>query len=294
MTPSIDSIEDVKVLTSNYGAKYPSSGNGTTLITTKSGTDKYHGNLYEFIRNEAFNAKGYFDVTNGAPLYRRNDFGGTFGGPLSIPHLYDGKGRTHFFFSEEVRMETDPYAYRQGVPSLAERNGDFSDVCPYAGPGQSTSFDPYTGNYPDCPAYRSGANSSPPAHTLAGNFIPNMSAVATAYLGNGLIPAQNSTTGCTSSIHSCYLAEVSLPTFYREELVRVDHSLTGNEHLMFRYTHTTSGTRPLQCRNMRPCRTASDYPQRFRRAGNKHRSPPGLAALSAVVERTGLQLHLLE
>ncbi len=237
VTPSIDSIEDVKVLTSNYGAKYPSSGNGTTLITTKSGTDKYHGNLYEFIRNEAFNAKGYFDVTNGAPLYRRNDSGGTFGGPLSIPHLYDGKGRTHFFFSEEVRMETDPYAYRQGVPTLAERNGDFSDVCPYAAPGQYTPFDPYTGNYPDCPSTRGGAGASPPAKTYPGNLIPNMNPVATALLGNGLIPLPNSTTGCTSSIGSCYLAEVSLPTFYREELVRVDHSFTSKEALTFRYTH---------------------------------------------------------
>jgi hypothetical protein len=103
VTPSIDSIEEVKVLTSNYGAKYPSSGSGTTRITTKSGTDKYHGSAYEFLRNEMFNAKGYFDVTNGAPLYRRQDLGGTFGGPLSIPHLYDGTEKTHFFFSEDVR-----------------------------------------------------------------------------------------------------------------------------------------------------------------------------------------------
>jgi hypothetical protein len=225
VTPSIDSIEDVKVLTSNYGAKYPSSGNGTTLITTKSGTDKYHGSLYEFVRNEMFNAKGYFDVTNGAPVYRRQDFGGTYGGPLSIPHLLDTKGRTHFFFSEEVRMETDPYAYRQGVPSLAERNGDFSDVCPYAAPGGYTD----TSGYSDCPTYN--------GHTYSGNFLPYVSSVSSALLGNGLIPAPNKTTGCTSSIDSCYLEEVSLPTFYREELVRVDHSLTDKQHLTFRYIH---------------------------------------------------------
>jgi hypothetical protein len=226
VTPSIDSIEDVKVLTSNYGAKYPSSGNGTTLITTKSGTDKYHGSVYEFLRNEAFNAKGYFDVTNGAPLYRRQDFGGTFGGPLSIPHLYEGKEKTHFFFSEEVRMETDPYAYRQGVPSLAERNGDFSDVCPYVPPG---GYTPVSSKFPDCPIYN--------GHTFFGNLLPSVSPVATAFLGNGLIPVPNTTTGCTSSIGSCYLAEVSLPTFYREELVRVDHSLTSKEYVTFRYIH---------------------------------------------------------
>jgi hypothetical protein len=237
VTPSIDSIEEIKVLTSNYGAQYPSSGNGTTLISTKSGTDKYHGSVYAFLRNEALNAKGYFDVTNGAPLYRRNDFGGTYGGPLSIPHLYDGKGRTHFFFSEEVRMETDPYAYRQGVPSLAERNGDFSDVCPYAATGQSSEFAPT--KYPDCPvSFLNNPSGTPPQGlTYTGNLLKNVSPVATALLGNGLIPLPNSTTGCTSSIGSCYLAEVSLPTFYREELVRVDHQLTNKEFLMFRYTH---------------------------------------------------------
>jgi hypothetical protein len=213
VTPSIDSIEEVKVLTSNYGAKYPSSGNGTTLITTKSGTDRYHGSVYEFLRNEMFNAKGYFDVTNGAPLYRRQDFGGTYGGPLSIPHLFDTKGRTHFFFSEEVRMETDPYAYRKAVPSLAERNGDFSDVCLLA----DTS---------DCPSTSS-----------SNYFLPYVSPIATSLLGNGLIPVPNSTTGCNSTIYSCYLAEVSLPTFYREELVRGDHSFTDREHLTVRYIH---------------------------------------------------------
>lgn len=234
VTPSIDSIEEIKVLTSNYGAKYPSSGNGTTLLTTKSGTDHYHGSVYEFLRNEAFNAKGYFDVTNGAPLYRRQDFGGTIGGPLSIPHVFDTKGKTHFFFSEEVRQETDPYAYRQGVPSLAERNGDFSDVCPTAAPGQYAQFT--ISQYPDCPYYQIN-NGTTGAETFPGNHLPNVSPVATSLLNTGLIPGPNATTGCTSSIHSCYLAEISLPTFYREELVRVDHALTGKQYLTFRYVH---------------------------------------------------------
>ena len=130
VTPSIDAIQEIKVLTSNYGAQYPSTGNGTTIVTTKSGTDSFHGSIYEFFRNAALNAKGYFDVGSKAPQYNRNDYGGTIGGPVIIPHLYDGKGKTHFFFSEEVRQEKTPTAYRQAVPSLAERNGDFSDVCP--------------------------------------------------------------------------------------------------------------------------------------------------------------------
>jgi hypothetical protein len=83
--PSLDAIQEVKVLTSNYGAQFGRTASGTVQVTTKSGTASLHGNLYEFIRNEAFNSRNYFDPPGGAPLYRRQDFGGTIGGPLTIP-----------------------------------------------------------------------------------------------------------------------------------------------------------------------------------------------------------------
>ncbi len=127
------------------------------LVTTKSGTDKFHGNAYEFIRNEMFNARNYFDTVPQAaladqppppkrtPLYRRQDFGVTIGGPFFIPHVYNtSKSKTFFFFSEEMRREKTPVDYNQAVPTMAERGlsrstlnpsanpgiGDFSDVCP--------------------------------------------------------------------------------------------------------------------------------------------------------------------
>ncbi|HEX3437460.1 MAG TPA: carboxypeptidase regulatory-like domain-containing protein [Pseudacidobacterium sp.] len=232
VTPSIDAIQEIKVLTSNYGAMYPSAGNGTTIVTTKSGTDQFHGEVYEFLRNEDLNAKGYFDVGNGAPLYRRNDFGGTIGGPFILPKIYNGTGRTHFFFSEEARIEKDPYAYRQAVPSLAERTGDFSDVCPYAPPGQSVSID--AAKYPDCPN-QTGKGSS--GGTFPGNIMPPVSNFATTMMNAGILPNPNSYTGCNSTIGSCYLGEVSLPTYWREELFRVDHSITDTWQTSFRYIH---------------------------------------------------------
>ena len=122
--PSIDAIQEVKVLTSNYGAQYGRTASGTVQVTTKSGTPDWHGNLYDFIRNEAFNSRNYFDIvytippapgeTTGqtfgtkAPLYRRQDFGGTIGGPLIIPHIYTKKNKTYFFYSEEFRLEKRP------------------------------------------------------------------------------------------------------------------------------------------------------------------------------------------
>lgn len=230
VTPSIDAIQEIKVLTSNYGAEYPSNGNGTTIVTTKSGTDNYHGGLYEFLRNEMFNAKGYFDVTKGAPLYRRNDFGGTIGGPLSIPHLYDGKGKTYFFFSEEARLEKTPTAYRQAVPSLAERNDDFSDVCP---PGDYLQLNqPIVGfdrtKYPDCPVLSNGD-----AAFLTGHINRNASAI----LSTQVIPYPNANSGCNSTLNSCYNVDVSLPTYWREELFRIDHPINSRLQASFRYIH---------------------------------------------------------
>src|SRR5208282_1086386 len=192
--PSLDAIQEVKVLTSNYGAQYGRTASGTVMVTTKSGTPEWHGNIYDFIRNEAFNSRNYFDVEyttppplgetccgetfgNKAPLYRRQDFGGTIGGPLYIPGVFNTKkNKTFFFFSEEVRLEKTPTEYNQAVPGLKERGlclspcgqvtsaqgivnnmqtsllgtvyqaFDFSDVCP---PGNTSGFS--RTKYPDCP-----------------------------------------------------------------------------------------------------------------------------------------------
>jgi hypothetical protein len=237
--PSIDAIQEIKILTSNYGAQYPSTGNGTTIVTTKSGTDALHGSIYEFFRNAALNAKGYFDVGNKAPQYERNDFGGTIGGPVLIPHLYDGKGKTHFFFSEEVRLEKSPTAYRQAVPSLAERNGDFSDVCPQLANGISAAFS--RTQYPDCPDISLG-NSSPQTFinnqmTYPGNTDVLLNPNALAILGTGIFPLPNASSGCDTTGAACYLADVSLPTYWREELFRIDHSLNDKWQASFRYIH---------------------------------------------------------
>jgi len=238
--PSIDAIQEIKILTSNYGAQYPSAGSGTTIVTTKSGGDSYHGELYEFLRNEDFNAKGYFDIGKSAPLYRRNDFGGTIGGPLSIPKLYNAKGKTHFFFSEEARIETSPTAFRQAVPSLAERNGDFSDVCPSVPTGSLTGFS--RAQYPDCPDSALGGGEGGAATFINNqiNYPDNASSIdpnAQLILNSGIIPLPNATSGCNSSGSACYNADVSLPTYWREELFRIDQTINNSWQAAFRYIH---------------------------------------------------------
>jgi Carboxypeptidase regulatory-like domain len=243
--PSLDAISELQVLTSNYGAEFGRSASGTVLVTTKSGEPHFHGDGYEFVRNELFNARNYFDIGTQAPLYRRNDFGGTIGGPVFIPDHYNAaKDKTFFFFSEEVRREKTPTEFNQGVPSVAERSGFFGDVCPFAGPGQQVTF--LRTQFPDCPqSHAAGVGNF--VDTFAGNqvtlpgsntFDPN----AAILLNTGIIPVPTSNTGCNSSTASCYDAAVSTPTDWREELFRLDHNFTPKVKATFRYIHDTWST----------------------------------------------------
>jgi len=105
--PSLEAIAEFKVLTSNYGAQYGRNGSGTVEVETKSGTNNFHGNAYEFVRNDAFNAKTFPQTT--LPSYKKNDFGYTIGGPVFIPGLYNkNKDKTFFFWSQEWRRDRVP------------------------------------------------------------------------------------------------------------------------------------------------------------------------------------------
>ena len=237
--PSLDALSEVQVLTSNYGAMYGQSASGTVLATTKSGTNQFHGVGYEFIRNEFFNARNYFDQTKEAPLYRRNDFGGTIGGPLYIPGVFNtNKDKTYFFFSEEFRFERTPTDFNQAVPSAAERGGNFSDVCPLVLPGFQTDFT--RSAYPDCPAFGKDQNTGKP-ETYPGNQVP-IDPNAQAILGTNIIPFPTSTTGCTSTIGSCFDATVSPSTYWREELFRIDQNINSKTKASFRYIHDSWDT----------------------------------------------------
>jgi hypothetical protein len=252
--PSIDAIEDIQVLTSNYDARYGKSSSGTVVVNTKAGGAQYHGNLYGFIRNEAFNARNYFDLPGRTPLYRRQDYGGTLGGPLYIPDVYNTKkDKTFFFFSEELRLEKTPVDYNQAVPTVAERKGDFSDVCP------ADAINPpaggYTGGYgnyypgaayPDCPVAAPDGSGNNPGFNHA---HVNVNYDAQAILASNVIPLPNSTFGCNTTnptaLARCYDAAVSPPTYWREELFRIDQNITPAEVLTFRYIHDAWNTTTL-------------------------------------------------
>lgn len=230
--PSIDAIAEFKVLTSNYGAQYGRNGSGTVEVETKSGTNAFHGDVYEFVRNDTFNAQNFFDSPNWGgsgvtPEYKKNDYGYTVGGPVYIPNHYNSdKTKTFFFWSQEWRKDVVPgQTFHLPVPSNAERAGDFSDICPGT----------------DCPNI--GSNVAGDARFAASQ------PVSSALLG--MIPAPNGpgSANCTPGgvADPCFFtSSPAQATNWREELIRVDHNINNNLHATFRFIHdswqTTTAT----------------------------------------------------
>jgi hypothetical protein len=222
--PSLDSIAEFKVLTSNYGAQYGRNGSGTVEVETKSGTSTFHGSAYEFVRNDAFNANNYFNAPNPVPSYKKNDFGYTVGGPIFIPKIYNtNKGKSFFFWSQEWRRDRVPgQVFNVAVPGAAQRTGDFSDLCP---------------NTADCPAVPGFLDVT--GHTPNLNVIPGFDPNDPNVQGLlSLIPAPNA--GGPGAWF--YNAAPIQPTNWREELFRIDHNITDKVRLSFRYIHDSWDT----------------------------------------------------
>ena len=219
--PSIDAIAEFKVLTSNYGAQYGRNGSGTVEVETKSGTSHFHGDLYEFLRNDFFNATPEFQTS--PPAYKKNDFGFTIGGPVFIPGHYNAsKQKTFFFWSEEWRRDIVPatgFFSVTTVPTLAERAGNFSDVCPAA-----DSPVAYHRTFRIVRSIHNQARNPSPAIKYR-SPIPQSSMVFCR-----LIPTPNS--GPNN-----WFATPSLPTHWREELFRVDQNISDKVRATFRYIH---------------------------------------------------------
>jgi len=156
-TPSVDAVQEYNVEQNNFSADKGLSGNTVVNVVMRSGTNNLHGTLYEFDRNSLFDANNWFNNRNGIklPALRYNDFGGAIGGPIQ-------KNKTFFFADYEGSRTRTLSTFAAGVPSLAERNGDFGELCGGPnGPAPGGSFnaqgvcsdpngqlwDPYSGVY---------------------------------------------------------------------------------------------------------------------------------------------------
>jgi hypothetical protein len=123
--PMPDSVQEFSIETNNYSAQYGQNAGGVVNIITKSGTSVYHGDLFEFVRNRYFNAANYFSTTGRDPL-KRNQFGGTIGGPLAIPHLFKAKKTFGFFGYQRTINHQVAATGNTFLPTIAQAGANSS------------------------------------------------------------------------------------------------------------------------------------------------------------------------
>ncbi|MBB5061766.1 carboxypeptidase-like regulatory domain-containing protein [Granulicella mallensis] len=130
VTPPPDAIQEFKMQTGDYSAEFGHSTGGVINAVVRSGTNQLHGNLWEYVRNTAFDANDYFSNQQGKPRaeYHQNQFGGTVGGPVLIPKLYNGKDKTFFFFDYQGTRVVQPTPTTSTVPTASMVNSGFTNL----------------------------------------------------------------------------------------------------------------------------------------------------------------------
>ena len=208
--PSLEAIQEFKILRNSYGPEFGGAGGAQINIVTQGGTNRFSGTAFYSGRSDALNAKNYFLKANNQPKeeLKRNDFGGSIGGPII-------KDKLHFFGNAEWNIEDRGTTRAAFVPTQAERNGDFSGPS-IAGCTSAAPIDPLTGA------------------AFPGNRIPanRLSPAGQSYLK--LYPLPN----VTPAAGSCnnWVTSVTSPIDYSQLSGRADWTLTNATRIMVRYT----------------------------------------------------------
>jgi hypothetical protein len=190
--PSSEGIAELKVTAFNNNAEFAQIGDVT--FTTKSGTSALHGSLFEYLQNDALDAR-VLNFTEKAPK-RYNTFGGSLSGPVSIPKLYDGKDKTFFFFDYEGNRRRTSTAEQYLVPTLAQRNGDLNGL-PIAN-STGTLMNPATGQ-PFQSNTIPSTQINQTAKTLLNEYYPlpnaNLNSPGASFNYETLVPTPSNTNG---------------------------------------------------------------------------------------------------
>jgi hypothetical protein len=222
--PSVDAIQEFKILRNSYGPEYGGAGGAQINLVTKAGGNQFHGDAYYFGRNDALDAANYFlgqqkancldpAVCGKKNFLRRNDYGFTVGGPIKKDKLF-------FFYSEEWNKERRGQVRQAWLPTAAELGGNFNDIsapgCHAAG-APPVPTDPLNGGAPF------------PNNTIPSN---RLSPAGEAYLSQ--LPLPNLSNNC--ALHN-WVAQVPIPLNWREDNIRGDYNLTNSTTLMINYTN---------------------------------------------------------
>jgi hypothetical protein len=215
IVPSVDAVEEFKVMTNNFAAEYGHAAGTIVAATLKSGSNQFHGALFEFVRNQAFDANNYFTNRAGRPRtpFHQNQFGGTLGGPIIRKRI--------FFFGDYqgTRQSTKSGSSVESVPPTAWRTGDFSS-------SPTIIYDPRTRHI--------GPNGSVIASPFPNNQIPAslINPTSTAILG--MIPGANY--GAAGAASANYFFAPTTFSNTDQGDVRIDATLTEKNHLFGTYS----------------------------------------------------------
>jgi len=226
MLPPIDSMREFRVEVNNMGAQYGRSSAGLINAVTKSGTNEFHGSLYEFVRNDKFDARGW--AADEKPILRRNNFGGTIGGPII-------KNKTHFFYNFDAIMNRGSTVQTRSVGLPEFHQGDFSNATALIGGTRKVVpiYDPSSGT---------GTFTAPKATQLfPGNVIPKSrwDKVAAAIVAGNYIPAPNRTPNNMDNNAGNWQEIVPDILDRNYHTIRLDHELNAKTRGYARYIVST-------------------------------------------------------
>lgn len=234
--PSVEALQEFKVTTSTVPAEFGRTTGGLESFTTKSGTNTFHGTAYDIFRNEDLNAKEWFQNLKGQPkdIDKKNDYGGSFGGPVWIPKVYNGRDKTFFFFSWEQYRQKEGFTATSSVPTDQERAGDFSfllvptnvlgtNPCDGTPIVQGQIFDPST--------TKTGVGGVQCRTAFPGNKVP-ISTVAQNILK--FIPEPTSTD--KNQLLPNFFFTTVFPILDTTWSVRTDHSFSERDKLFFSFS----------------------------------------------------------
>jgi hypothetical protein len=224
--PPVDAVQEFRIQTNSYDAQYGHTSGGIVNVSLKSGTNDFHGTLYEYYRRKFLDSNSFQNNATGSPKgnHYLDQFGGQIAGPVFIPKIYNGKNKTFFLFAYEKYREDTPRPYTLSTPAPEFANGDFSKLV--NGVGQPiTIYDPSTGQ---------NVNGNFVRQPFAGNIIPSSRINPVAKNILGYFPSPNTTTpGQPYSQNNFYFDGPDKDSFYNE-VVKVDQQIGDRNHFSFR------------------------------------------------------------
>jgi hypothetical protein len=260
--PSPDSIEEFRVITNSFDAEYGRNSGAVVNVVTKSGTNEFHGNVYEFFRNTVLNAKPFTFVAAPKPDFHQNQFGGTFGGPIK-------KDKTFFFGAYEGRRIIQGVVSQPvTVPSVAEKNGDFSAGSPFTGTLSSPTLASLLNDRPGCA-------SGVAAEQAAAGVPSTPIAAGTPY--SSIFPGNQIPTACFDPV-SVSLANLYVPTTTNtsNQVIEVPNRVNNGDQFQVRVDHSWNNNQKTSIYYYYDQDNLRDPLAKFQAAGDPLGTFPGL------------------